>query len=378
MPSPGFLTKTFIAGFFFGHLFIPAEKSWLFKLARSPAFGFPLQPTLSKLNVTGTRNGSQRAQSVDSQRYRYLVNDNPPVLVHPSPGNLSVSSTRAPDLHLTPTHSATHHRPTLSPGSSTRVLPNSSDPTTYHPSATQSTISTTLYCSYGLPSASARPPILAVIPSRRVAGPGPSTQFGLTFRSLLCISILLYYVIPAVSRKRAPRHKTRKLPGRAVSTIISNLQGDPQSLKACSLVSRSWTKESRRHLFHTISLNSRKSADLWFSPDTLSLAIHVHSIHLSMETIAGTERELSRFLCVKMLRISDWCGSKHSLPTVWSPLDRTVEHLELVQPEGTPHEILTFVSPFTSLESFCIACSHQQSKCEVQSTYTVDPATVSI
>ena len=37
----GFLTKSFIAGFFFGHLFIPAEKSWLFKLARSPAFGLP-------------------------------------------------------------------------------------------------------------------------------------------------------------------------------------------------------------------------------------------------------------------------------------------------------------------------------------------------
>ena len=365
MPSPGFLTKAFIAGFLFGHLFIPAEKSWLFKLARSPAFGFPLQPTLSDLNAANTGNRSQRAQSVDSQRYRYLVNDNPPVLAHPSAGILSVSSTRAPDLHLMPTHSATHHRPTLSPGSSTRRLSNGSDPTTHHPSATQATISTTLYYVYGLPSASARPLILALIPPHRVARPGLSTQFRLTFRALLCISILLYHVIPVIYRKRATSRKTRKLPGRAVSTIISNLQGDPQSLKTCSLVSRSWTKESRRHLFHTIFLNSRKSADLWFSPDTLSLAIHVHSIHLSMETIAGTERELSRFLCIKMLRISDWCGSQHSLPTGWSPLVRTVEHLELVQPEGTPHEILTFVSPFTSLESFCIACSHQQSKCEV-------------
>ena len=128
----------------------------------------------------------------------------------------------------------------------------------------------------------------------------------------------------------------------------------------------------------SISLNPRMSADPWFSLDTLSLASHVHSIHLSMETIPGTECKLSRFSCIKMLHISDWCGSQHALPTVWSPLNRMVEHLELVQSEGTPHEILTLVSSFTSLELFCIACSHQQSKCEVQSTYTVDPATISI
>ena len=204
----------------------------------------------------------------------------------------------------------------------------------YHPSATQTTISTTLYYVYDLPSASARPSIPTVIPPYRVARPGSSTQFGLTFRSLLCIPILLYHVISVVYRKRAPGRKTRKLPGRAVSVIISHPQGDSQSLKACSLVPRSWTKESRRHLFHTISLNSKKSADLWFSQDALSLASHVHSIHLSMETIAGTERELSRFLCVKMLRVSDWCGSQHALPTVWFPLDRTVEHLSRIGPTG--------------------------------------------
>ena len=225
-----------------------------------------------------------------------------------------------------------------------------------------------LYYVYDLPSASARPPIPAVISPYRVAGPGPSTQLRLTFRSLLCISILLYHVISVVYRKRAPGRKTRKLPRRAVSVIISHLQGDSQSLKACSLVSRPWTKESRRHLFHTISLNSKKFVDLWFSPDTLSLASHVHSIHLSMEIIAGTKRELSRFPHVKMLCISDWCGSQHSLPTVWSPLDRTVEHLELVQSEGTLHEILTFVSSFTPLESFC---NHQQSKCKVHSIYAL-------
>ena len=376
MPSPSFLTKAFIAGFFFGHLFIPAEKSWFFKLARSsPAFDNPL-PALSGSNATSTRNGPQLAQDVDSQRY--LENDLP-ALVHPSLGNLSVSSTLSPSPYPTSTHSSANHQPTLFPELSALVLPNNSDPMTYRPSATQVTVSTTLYYVYGLPSASALPPIPRVaIPQDHVTGPGPSIRFGITFRSLLCICILLYHITPVIFRNRAPKHKTQKLPERAVSMIISNLQGDHRSLKACSLVSRSWTKESHRHLFHTISLTSRQSADLWLSPDTLSLARHVRSIRLSMETVAGTERELSRFPCVETLRVLDWRGSRHSLPTGWSPLDRTVDHLELVQPEGTPHEILTFVSFFMSLESLYITRSRQQSRCEVRTARTVDPETVSI
>ena len=45
-PSPSHLAKIFITGFFFGHLSIPPEKYWLSTLARSSAFGLPLQPTL--------------------------------------------------------------------------------------------------------------------------------------------------------------------------------------------------------------------------------------------------------------------------------------------------------------------------------------------
>ena len=48
--------------------------------------------------------------SIHPQRCRYLVNDNLPVLVRPSFGNLSVSFTLTPSLHPTSTHSATHHR----------------------------------------------------------------------------------------------------------------------------------------------------------------------------------------------------------------------------------------------------------------------------
>jgi len=371
MPSPGFLAKAFIAGFLFGHLFIPAEKSWLFKLARSPAFN----TLLSDPNAASSGNGSQQAQGADS--LRHPVNDSFPVSSYPSFGNLSISSNLTTSSHFTSTHSPTN-QPMLSRETSTSVLPNNSNSAMYRPSATHVTVSTTLYYVYGPPSASARPLIHVVIPPHYPTGPGTSLQLGLTFRSLLFISILLYRVIPLVYCKSKPKRKMRKLPERVVSMVVANLQGDPQSLRACSLVSRSWTKESHRHLFHTISLDTGQSADLWFSPDTRDLASHVRSIRMSMEAMTGTEHGLSRFPCVKALRILGWRGSQHSLPTWWSPLGGTVDHLELVQPEGTPHEILTFVSYFTSLESFYITHSHQQSRREVRAMRAGEPTTVSI
>ena len=371
MPSPTFIAKAFIAGFLSGHLVIPAEKSWLLKLARSPAFDPPRVPTVPDLNATSP----QPVQ--DAGPLRYLVGDNTPVLLHPSLGNLSASSTLTPGRQSVPTDAPVNSQPSLSPETPGLVLHNNSDPVLHRPSATQATFSTTLYYVYGLPSASARPPI-PVVPSYHDTGHGSSVQFGLTFRSLLCIFILLYYLISVIYRKRMPKCKTRKLPERVVSTIIANLQGDPGSLKASSLVSRSWTKESHRHLFHTISLNSRQSADLWFSSDTLGLANHVRSIHLSMEALTGAEGGLSRFPRIKRLRISGWRGSQHSSPAGWAPLDRTVGHLELLQPEGTMHEILTFVSFFTSLESLLITRSRQQSRCEIRVTHAADPEVVSI
>lgn len=373
MPSPSFLAKTFVAGFLFGHLLIPAEKSWLIKLTRSPTFDIPLSDSDAASNLSG--DGSGQAQGVDP--LRYPVNDEQPVLLHHSLGNHSVESNLTTSLHVTPTHSPAD-QPMLSRAFSTLVLPNNSTPATYRPFTTQATVSTTLYYVYGLPSASARPPIRVAVSPHHPIGPGSSFRFELTFRSLLCISVLLYRVVSLVCYKRKPKRKTQMLPERAVSMIVANLQGDPQSLKACSLVSRSWAKESRGHLFHTISLNSRQSADLWFSPDTLGLTSNVRSIRLSLEAIAGTERGLNRFPCVNALRISGWRGSQHSLPTEWSPLDKTVDHLELVQPEGAPHEILKFVSHFTSLESLYVTRSRQQSRCEVRATRVREPVTVSI
>ena len=338
MPSPTFLTKAFIAGFSFGHLLIPTERSWFFKLARSPAFDV-LLPTVSDWKAANT----------------------------------TLTSSPRP----TSARSHTNHQPNLSPEISAFVRPNASNPEAHRSYATQAAVSTTICYAYGLPSASGRPPVLVEIAPSHGTRPGPPVQFGLTFRSLFCISVLLYLAILVIYRKLVPKRKTQELPQKVVSAIIAELQGDPQSMKACSLVSRSWAKESHRYLFHTISLDSRQSVDFWFSPDAFSLANHVRSICLSVGTVAGAEHGLSRFQCVKTLRILDWYGSQHSLPTGWAPFNKVVDHLELVQPEGTTYEILKFISVFTSLESLLITHSHRQLKFEVHTMCTVDPVVVS-
>ena len=74
-------------------------------------------------SITKNRNGSQWAQSVYSQRYQYLLNDNPPVLTLPSPGNLSASSTLAPSAHLMPTRSGIHRHPAFLPNHRSRCCP---------------------------------------------------------------------------------------------------------------------------------------------------------------------------------------------------------------------------------------------------------------
>ena len=74
-------------------------------------------------SATKNRNGSQRAQSVYSQWYQYLMNDNPPVLALPSPGNLSASSTLAPSTHLMPTRSGTRRHPAFLPNHRSRCCP---------------------------------------------------------------------------------------------------------------------------------------------------------------------------------------------------------------------------------------------------------------
>ena len=71
-------------------------------------------------STTKNRNRSQRAQSVYSQRYQYLMNDNPLILTLPSPGNLSASSTLAPSAHLMPTRSGTRHHPAFLPNHRSR------------------------------------------------------------------------------------------------------------------------------------------------------------------------------------------------------------------------------------------------------------------
>jgi hypothetical protein len=202
MPSPSFLTKAFAAGHLFGHLFIPAERSWVFKLVGSPALDVTV-PGLSHRSSVKVGNESFRAQ----EQQQILTNELHVSLL-PSPGNLSVSSNLLTGSQFTPTRPSSA-QPILSPGASVLVLPHNLK-VTPRPSATQTTISTALRYVYGS-SALARPQILVEMPRHHPTRPGSL----LTISSLLCVSVLLYHITLLMHRKWGVEAQNAKPPRRS-------------------------------------------------------------------------------------------------------------------------------------------------------------------
>ncbi|KAJ6551406.1 hypothetical protein B0H19DRAFT_1378147 [Mycena capillaripes] len=72
-----------------------------------------------------------------------------------------------------------------------------------------------------------------------------------------------------------------QLPQELFEEILDHLAGDPVSLKACSLVCRSWVPRSRSHLFETCTLapdNILLFRELLRSPNNCTFVRHVHSV----------------------------------------------------------------------------------------------------
>ena len=75
-----------------------------------------------------------------------------------------------------------------------------------------------------------------------------------------------------------------RLPIELCEDVIDNLHDDNHTLRACSLVCRAFLSASRRHLFHTVTIN-RYEADRFLMPlfsnsSTKNKLIHLLAIHL--------------------------------------------------------------------------------------------------
>ena len=71
------------------------------------------------------------------------------------------------------------------------------------------------------------------------------------------------------------------LPPEVFDSIIDDLHDEPEALKTCSLVSKSWVPRARGHLFYKIKFRSSDEIDAWkraFPDPTTSPAYHTRSL----------------------------------------------------------------------------------------------------
>ena len=170
------------------------------------------------------------------------MNDNLPVLVRPSLGNLSVSLTLTPSLHLTSTHSTTHHHPLFlqnhPPWFHSEILIQQH---TVHSSHKQQSLRHRIVSVVFIqpPHGHRFPQQSLRITLQYLASPSGS---GSHFAYHLASS-LLYQIILVVYLKWAPKRKPESSWKSSIDDY-PHLQGSFQILKAYSLYSQSWTRES--------------------------------------------------------------------------------------------------------------------------------------
>jgi hypothetical protein len=87
------------------------------------------------------------------------------------------------------------------------------------------------------------------------------------------------------------------LPVELINHVIDELHGDERSLRACSLVHRSWTDQSRRHLFHTIYVDDGAQHDqlLAVLNESPSIARHVQRVSQAGNFRSPTEQAAKLF-----------------------------------------------------------------------------------
>jgi hypothetical protein len=82
------------------------------------------------------------------------------------------------------------------------------------------------------------------------------------------------------------------LPPEILNHIVDLLHGEPNALKQCCLVSKSWVPPTRKHLFASITFDSTKDIELWkktFPDPSNSPAYYTHTLFMSCPEVITAE-----------------------------------------------------------------------------------------
>lgn len=154
-----------------------------------------------------------------------------------------------------------------------------------------------------------------------------------------------------------PEHLYRLPPEIVEYYIIDHLHDDKNSLKNCSLVSRSWVPRTRQHLFNEIGFWGPRKLEAWkrtFPNPAVSPAHHVRSLSVPLNKVDATDysRWIKSFDCITRLEVHDFdqdC-SKHQM-NVCHGLSKFVKSLRVFcNSSAGLSKFLAFVCSYPSLE----------------------------
>jgi hypothetical protein len=162
-----------------------------------------------------------------------------------------------------------------------------------------------------------------------------------------------------------------RLPIELTYRIIDELHGDERSLRACSLVHRSWTDHSRRHLFHTIYVDNGDQHDqlLAVINASPSIAGHVQRVSQAGNFQSPTEQAtklfklVARFPHLHWLMVDDLDWSR-VLPTTSEQINCVASLSQLHSLALrycsflTPVSFITFLHQFTVLNTVMLKSLH--------------------
>ena len=175
-----------------------------------------------------------------------------------------------------------------------------------------------------------------------------------------------------ILRARATRRSTPPLPYEIVEMIFTHLIHDLRTLKACSLVCRSWYPATVQHLHHTLTLRedqpdatrsrleplselhelglislvkeirvSQGPGPSWFVPQAIN---HRFSALANVHTLKLENIEIHRFI--------------PDLKHYFGHFSLTVRFIALYDPHCTPRQLSHFLSLFPDLDDVDIRLSH--------------------
>jgi len=161
------------------------------------------------------------------------------------------------------------------------------------------------------------------------------------------------------------------LPSEILDLIADHLHDEPDTLKACSLISKSWVPRARRHLFAHVEFGSTIQPWIGAFPDPSSSPAH-HTRTLRIRDLGsvtaagpGVGHWIRAFHSVVHLHLDSSCDRYGNPVSLFHGLSPAVKSLHLYLIPIPYLEIFDFVCSFPLLEDFIFSPSGYEGDADI-------------